>query len=99
MKANKAQELAYSQFKTIFMSLLSFYFIGSALSMVSIFIVGMYLYNTLSTILNVNNGTYMINAVFKVYENHEYSIIQYKLIYVAINSIVLFFVLYRIYGK
>jgi hypothetical protein len=62
MKANKAQELAYSQFKTIFMSLLSFYFIGSALSMVSIFIVGMYLYNTLSTILNVNNGTYIIKC-------------------------------------
>lgn len=91
MKTNKAKELAYGQFKTVFMTLFSFYFIGSGMSLFTIFIVGLYAYNSLSGILNVNN-------VFKMYENHEYSILHYKLIYMGIQSIVLSFVLYRIYG-
>jgi hypothetical protein len=33
-----------------------------------------------------------------MFENHEYTIIHYKLIYVAIQSVVVTFVLYRIYG-
>ena len=91
VKANKAQELAYGQFKSIFMTLLSLYFIGSNLSLFTIFIVGLYAYNNLTSILSVNN-------VFSAFENHEHSIIQYKLIYVVIQSISFFFIMYRIYG-
>ena len=51
----------------------------------------MYAYNNLSSILNVNN-------VFKPFENPEYSIIQYKLVYCVIQSVSFVFILYRIYG-
>jgi hypothetical protein len=91
VKAGKAQELAYGQSKNIFMTLLSLYFIGGNLGLFQIFIVGMYAYNNLSSILSVNN-------VFKPFENPEYSIIQYKLIYCVIQSISFVFILYRIYG-
>lgn len=91
MKANKAQELAYGQFKSIFMTMISFYFIGANLSLFTIFIVGLYGYNNLSSILNVNN-------VFKPFENHMYTIFHYKLIYCFIQSISFTFILYRIYG-
>ena len=91
VKKNKAQELAYGQFKTVFMTMFSFYFIGGSLSLFTIFIVGLYGYNSFSSILNVNN-------VFKMYENHEYTIIHYKLIYIGIQSFAFLFVMYRIYG-
>lgn len=91
VKLTKAQELAYGQVKNVFMTLLSFYFIGSSLSLITMFIVGMYGYNSLSSILNVGN-------VFKPFESPEYSILQYKLIYVLIQSITFFFIMYRIYG-
>jgi hypothetical protein len=91
VKTNKAQELAYGQFKTIFTTLLSLYFVGGSLSLFTIFIVGLYAYNNLSSILSVN-------SVFKPFENHEYSIVHYKLIYVAIQSVSFLFILYRIYG-
>jgi hypothetical protein len=91
VKANKAQELAYGQFKNIFMTLLSLYFIGGNIGLFQIFIIGLYAYNNLTSILGVNN-------VFKPFENHEYSIIQYKLIYVFIQSISFVFIMYRIYG-
>jgi hypothetical protein len=54
MKANKAKDLAFGQFKTIFMTMFSFYFIAGNLSLFTIFIVGLYAYNSLSSILNVN---------------------------------------------
>lgn len=60
MKLNKAKELAYGQFKTIFMTLISFFFIGSNLSLITIFIVGLYAYNNFTAILNVNNGKKLI---------------------------------------
>jgi hypothetical protein len=91
VKAGKAQELAYGQFKTIFMTLISLYFVGGNLSLFTIFIVGMYGYNNLTAILGVN-------TVFKPFENYEYSILHYKLIYVFIQSISFCFILYRIYG-
>jgi hypothetical protein len=82
------------------MTMLSFYFIGGSLSLFTIFIVGLYAYNSFSSILNVNNGKNYFNQLlaFKMFENHEYSIIQYKLIYIAFQSLVVAFVLYRIYG-
>jgi len=55
-KTNKAKELAYGQGKSIFMSLFSLYFIGSNMSLITIFIIGLYAYNGLSSLLNVNNG-------------------------------------------
>jgi hypothetical protein len=91
VKAGKARELAYGQFKSIFMTLFSLYFIGGNLSLFTIFIVGLYAYNNLSSILSVN-------TVFKPFENHEYSILQYKFIYVFIQSISFCFLLYRISG-
>ena len=91
VKSDKAKELAYGQFKTIFMTMISFYFIGSNLSLFTIFIVGLYGYNSLTSLLNVNE-------VFKLYEYPEYSIIQYKLIYVSIQSLAFLFILYRIHG-
>jgi hypothetical protein len=39
-----------------------------------------------------------INIVFKPFENHEYSIWQYKLVYMAIQSVVVIFILYKIHG-
>lgn len=73
------------------MTMLSFYFIGANLSLFTIFIVGLYAYNSFNSILNVNSA-------FKMFENHEYTILHYKLVYMAIQSVVVLFVLYRIYG-
>lgn len=56
-KTNKAKDLAWSQGKSIFMTLISLYFIGSNLSLITIFIIGLYAYNGLMSLLNVNNGT------------------------------------------
>ena len=39
-KTNKAKELAYGQGKSIFMTLFSLYFIGSNLSLITIFVIG-----------------------------------------------------------
>ncbi len=58
MKANKAKDLAFGQFKSIGMTLLSFYFIVGNLSLYTIFIVGLYGYNSLTAILNVNTCIY-----------------------------------------
>jgi len=55
-KTNKAKDLAWSQGKSIFMTLISLYFIGSNLSLITIFIIGLYAYNGLMSLLNVNNG-------------------------------------------
>jgi hypothetical protein len=55
-KTNKAKELAYGQGKSIFMTLFSLYFIGSNMSLITIFIIGLYAYNGLTSLLNVNNG-------------------------------------------
>jgi hypothetical protein len=55
-KSNKAKDLAWSQGKSIFMTLISLYFIGSNLSLITIFIIGLYAYNGLMSLLNVNNG-------------------------------------------
>jgi len=57
-KTNKAKELAWSQGKSIFMTLISLYFIGSNLSLITIFIIGLYAYNGLMSLLNVNNGIF-----------------------------------------
>lgn len=54
VKKNKAAELASSQLKQIFMTLISFYFVGSKVSIFTIFFVGMYTYKSLSAVINVN---------------------------------------------
>lgn len=56
IKTNKAKDIAYSQLKQIFMTFISFYFIGSGMSIITIIVVGMYGYNSLNAIFNVNNG-------------------------------------------
>ena len=56
VKLNKAKELANGQLKQIFMTLISFYFVGSSMSIFTIFFVGMYGYNSLNAILNVNKS-------------------------------------------
>lgn len=56
VKKNKASELANGQLKQIFVTLLSFYFIGSNLSIFTIFFIGMYSYNSLSAIFNANKS-------------------------------------------
>lgn len=56
MKQNKAKELAFGQFKTVMMTIISFFFIGGNLSLFTIFIYGFNAYNSLSSILNVNSG-------------------------------------------
>mmetsp|Transcript_5399 Transcript_5399/g.5526 ORF Transcript_5399/g.5526 Transcript_5399/m.5526 type:complete len:159 (-) Transcript_5399:81-557(-) len=89
VKVNKAKEVATGQLKQIFMTLLSFYFVGGNMSIFTIFFIGMYGYNSLNAILNVQN-------VFKPFENQTYSILQYKLLYVTINIVVFGFVIYRI---
>ena len=90
------------------MTFLSFYFVGSTLSIFTIFFVGMYGYNSLTAIFNVQNGKnftlkflfqffLILNLiVFKPYENQTYSIIQYKLSYMVLNFIIFCFILYRI---
>lgn len=63
IKTNKAKDIAYSQLKQIFMTFISFYFIGSGMSIITILVVGMYGYNSLNAIFNVNNGmTLNINS-------------------------------------
>jgi hypothetical protein len=39
-----------------------------------------------------------IIIVFKPFENPEYSIWHYKILYVLIQSVVLSFILYKVYG-
>lgn len=58
MKTNKAKELATGQLKQVFMTLLTFYFVGSNMSIFTIFFVGMYGYNSLNAIFGVNNSKY-----------------------------------------
>jgi hypothetical protein len=41
---------------------------------------------------------YISNLVFKPFENHEYSIWQYKLIYMGMQLVVVVFILYKING-
>lgn len=64
-KTNKAKELALGQGKNIFMTLISLYFIGSNLSLITIFIIGLYAYNGLTSLLNVNNGK--LNFVYIIF--------------------------------
>jgi len=56
MKVNKAKDLAFGQLKTVFTTMLSFYFIGGSLSLITIFIVGLYFYNSLTSITSVNTS-------------------------------------------
>jgi len=63
-KTNKAKDLAWSQGKSIFMTLVSLYFIGSNLSLITIFIIGLYAYNGLMSLLNVNNGNFKLSKKF-----------------------------------
>ena len=91
VKVNKARELAYGQFKSIGMTIFSLFFVGGNLSLFTIFIFGLSAFNAFNNILNVNNA-------FKPFENHQYSILQFKFIYAVFQSISLFFVLYKFYG-
>jgi hypothetical protein len=91
VKMSKAKDLAYGQFKSIAMTMFSLFFIGSNLSLFTIFIIGITAFNSLNNILNVNTA-------FKPFENHQYSILQFKIIYVFFQSISLSFVLYKFYG-
>ena len=56
IKKKKAYELVAGQFQQLFMTFISFYFVGSAMSIFTIFFVGMYGYNSLTAILGVQNG-------------------------------------------
>lgn len=91
VKMNKAKDLAYGQFKSIAMTIFSLFFVGGGLSLFTIFIIGLSAFNAFNNILNVNNA-------FKPFENPQYSILQYKMIYSFFQAISLSFVLYRFYG-
>ena len=77
------------------MTLLSFYFVGSTLSIFSLFFVGMYGFNSLNAIFNVGNGNFL-NIVFKPFDNPVYTTIHYKLLYCAINFVVFGAVIWRV---
>ncbi len=91
VKLSKAADVVSAAFKGIFMQLLSFYFIGSSLSLISICIIAIYANNCFSSMLNVNN-------VFKQFESPEHSLFIYKIGYVLVQSIVLSVIMYRVYG-
>ena len=90
MKINKAWDLVIGQGKGIFMTFISTFFIGSNISLFTIFIYGYYAFNTFTAIFNVNKA-------YKMLESPEYSLFNYKIAYVFLSMISFFFVMYRIY--
>ena len=89
MKQNKAWNLVIGQGKGIFTNLISSFFIGTN---VSIFTIGLYsynLYNAINTLFNVNNA-------FKMYESPEYSLLQYKILYIIVSLISLCITGYKV---
>lgn len=90
MKMNKAWDLVIGQGKGIFMTFISTFFIGSNISLFTIFIYGFYAFNTFTAIFNVNKA-------YKMLESPEYSLFNYKLGYVILSIISFLFVMYRIY--
>ena len=61
LKKNRAYEFAMGQAKQLFMTLFTFYFVGGNLSIFTIFFIGMYGYNSLNAVFNVNNGMFNNN--------------------------------------
>ena len=81
MKINKAWDLVIGQGKGIFMTFISTFFIGSNISLFTIFIYGFYAFNTFTAIFNVNKA-------YKMLESPEYSLFNYKLGYVSQKPII-----------
>ena len=63
-KKNIASEFAMGQAKQLFMTLLTFYFVGGNLSIFTIFFIGMYGYNSINAIFNVNNGMFYFKYIY-----------------------------------
>ena len=91
MKQNRAKDLTLSQAKGILMTFISSFFIGRNLSLFTIVIYGYQLYNSFSSIINVNK-------TFKMYESPELSLFWYKLLYVMATSASFGLLIYKIYG-
>ena len=89
MKKNKAFGLITSLFQNIFMTFISTFFIGTNLSIITISLYGYNLINALNNILNVNKS-------FAQYESVEYSLLQYKILYLILAFINLGAVGYKI---
>ena len=91
MKQNRAKELTFSQAKGILMTFISSFFIGRSLSLFTIMIYGYQLYNSFSSIINVNKA-------FKMFESPELNLIGFKILYVILTSVSFGLLIYKIYG-
>ena len=89
MKENKAWGLVMGQGKSIFITFISSFFIGTNVSMFTIAIYSYNIYNALNTLFNVNKA-------FKMYESPEYSLFSYKVMYVILSFISIILIGYKI---
>lgn len=89
MKENKAWGLVTGQGRSIFTTLISTFFIGTNVSMFTIAIYSYNIYNALNTLFNINKA-------FKMYESPEYSLLQYKILYLILSIIQICLIGYKI---
>jgi hypothetical protein len=87
----QAWNTATSPMSSIFMNVFMFWMMGSSVHIFTLVFMFSILYNSIKTI----GGT---NEVFKKFDLIKDAIGFYKLIYMGINSVVLLFGLYRLYG-
>jgi hypothetical protein len=88
---NQAWSTATSPVSQIFMNIFMFWMMGSSVHIFTLVFMFSILYNSVKTISNTNE-------VFQKYEGIKDAIGFYKLIYMGLNSVVLIFGLYRLYG-
>lgn len=87
----QAWNTATSPMSSIFMNVFMFWMMGSSVHIFTLVFMFSILYNSVKTISSTSE-------VFKKFETIKDAIGFYKLIYMALNSVVLLFGLYRLYG-
>jgi hypothetical protein len=87
----QAWNTATSPMSSIFMNIFMFWMMGSSVHIFTLIFMFSILYNSIKTIGSTNE-------VFKKFEQIKDAIGFYKLIYMGLNSVVLLFGLYRLYG-
>lgn len=87
----QAWNTATSPMSSIFMNIFMFWMMGSSVHIFTLVFMFSILYNSVKTI----GGT---DEVFKKYEAVKDAVTFYKLIYIALNGVVLAFGLYKLYG-
>jgi Protein of unknown function (DUF1077) len=87
----QAWNTATSPMSSIFMNVFMFWMMGSSVHIFTLVFMFSILYNSVKTMSTADE-------VFKKYETIKDAVTFYKLIYIALNGVVLAFGLYKLYG-